>query len=154
MLNISKKCIYCGNTYTGKDGEHVFPFGLGGQNLYMDCVCEKCNNAFSALELELYQKSFVGLVRSVEGVEGYNPNKRNPAPFKAPVLLIFDEKNNVVFEVGQQVRMQVFIRPQLFKLNKKFYVEADNVESQRLFADTFVKWKKDSGIFITRKKNS
>ncbi|TWI97587.1 hypothetical protein JN11_03409 [Mucilaginibacter frigoritolerans] len=143
---ISKTCRYCGNVYTKKDGEHVFPYGLGGENLYIDCVCEQCNNYFSGLELELYQKSFLGLMRSTIGVEGYTPNARNRSPFKAPVLLSFDEKNQIVFEIGQQFRMQVFVRPQIFAIGGKYYVEADSMESKQLFADAFVKWKKENGV--------
>jgi hypothetical protein len=147
---ISKTCRYCGNTYNKKDGEHVFPCGLGGENLFMDCVCEKCNNYFSGLELELYQKSFVGLLRSTMGVEGYSPNERTPAPFKAPVLLSFDEKNKVVLEMGQYFRMQVFVRPQVFTLAGKFYAEADSLENRQLFTDAFVKWKKSNVILTAR----
>lgn len=154
MKPSAKTCIYCSDSYTARNGEHVFPYGLGGEDVYMDCVCPKCNNEFSGQELELYQKSMVGLIRSVEGIEGYNPNKRNPAPFKAPVLLMLDEKHNIVFEVGQQTRMQVFVRPQIFECNNKFYLEADQEESRQMFADTFIKWKKEDGILTVRQNKA
>jgi hypothetical protein len=49
-----KTCIYCENVYE-KDTEHVFPHGLGGQKLFINCVCADCNRYFSGLERELYQ---------------------------------------------------------------------------------------------------
>ena len=144
--DILKTCRYCDNVYTKKDGEHVFPYGLGGENLYMDCVCGQCNNYFSGLELELYQKSFVGLLRSTEGIEGYNPNPITPAPFKAPILLSFDEENKIVFEVGQYSQMKVFIRPQIIRVQGKFYLHANTAENAKLFSDEFVKWKRGVSI--------
>ncbi|MDB5006248.1 MAG: hypothetical protein JWP45_641 [Mucilaginibacter sp.] len=141
-----KTCRYCRKGYAKKDGEHVFPFGLGGENLHMDCVCGQCNNYFSGLELELYQKSFIGLLRSTEGVEGYNPNTITPAPFKAPILLSFDEENKIVFEVGQYFQMKVFVRPQIIRVQGKFYLQANTAENAKLFSDEFVKWKRGVGI--------
>jgi 5-methylcytosine-specific restriction endonuclease McrA len=48
-------CKYCGVKYD-KNTEHVFPFGLGGEDTYANFVCTVCNNEFSGLERELYQK--------------------------------------------------------------------------------------------------
>ena len=93
------KCVYC-NINPVKNSDHVFPKSLGGENIYMDCVCDKCNNKFSKIERELFQKSIIGLMRSAEGVEGYSKNKRRPAPLKFPEIFQHDKEEKVVYEVG------------------------------------------------------
>jgi len=142
-----KTCIYCGNVYE-KDTEHVFPHGLGGQKLFMDCVCEGCNSSFSGLERELYQKSFVGLLRSTEGVAGYKPKGNKKSPFKAPILLTFDEENKIVFEVGQYFKMQTFIRPQIIMADEDFYLEGDTTEGVQDFVALVKKWRDSNLKFV------
>lgn len=151
MSYLENTCIYCNKPYQ-KNGEHVFPFGLGGQDIYIDCVCSVCNNYFAGLERELYQKSFVGLLRSVHGVEGYSPNAINPSPFKAPVLLSIDKKHNLVFEIGQYAKMQVNLRPQIYFHHDRYHIEGDSQENTTLFATEFSKWIKENGI-LTAKVN-
>ncbi|CAL2093263.1 hypothetical protein T190611E02C_50115 [Tenacibaculum sp. 190524A05c] len=102
---MEKKCFYCSNTYS-KDTEHVFPDGLGGEKLYMPCVCEKCNNDFSKLEGELYQKGIPALMRSVEGVTKQKKQNK-PTYFKAPILLTLDEENKIVYEVNQNNEFKI-----------------------------------------------
>jgi len=115
-------CFYCKNSYTGNE-EHVFPNGLGGQKLYIDCVCQQCNNYFSKLEGELYQKSPIALIRSTEGVESYTKRSAAPAPFKAPILLIQDEVFGIIYEVGQYHPMKTFIRTQIIFFEGQYYLE-------------------------------
>lgn len=145
------KCKYCGNVYEG-DTEHVFPRGLGGQDLYMDCVCKKCNGYFSGLERELYQKSYIGMLRSTMGIEGYKPNKRTPAPFKAPIQLTFDEENEIIYEVGQYAEMRTFIRPQFILIDGKYYIEGDTNESMESLSQALLKWKK-TNLQISKTEN-
>ena len=91
-------CAYC-NVNPPSNSEHVFPKGLGGENIYMDCVCNHCNNEFSLIERELFQKSFVAIMRSTEGIEGYSKNKRRRAPLKFPEIFQYVEADNVVYEI-------------------------------------------------------
>lgn len=116
-----KCCAYCKNEYF-EDSEHVFPLGLGGENIFMNCVCFDCNNYFSGLERELYQKSPIALVRSVEEVKGYKKSQK--AFLKASSLLSHDVENDILYEVGQYGKMNVFIRPQLFEVNGQLYGQA------------------------------
>jgi hypothetical protein len=144
---MSKKCRYCNNDFQ-KDTEHVFPSGLGGQDLYIDCVCEECNNEFSKLEGELYQKSPIAFMRSVEGVK---LPKNKPAFFKANVLLHFDNVTGLIYEMGQFNEMQLFIRPQIVRLNNKFYIEGNTNEDDNVFVKKFKLWRDNSLRVIIRK---
>ncbi|BFM44035.1 hypothetical protein CFS9_26760 [Flavobacterium sp. CFS9] len=116
-----KICAYCKNKYF-EDSEHVFPLGLGGENIFMNCVCSACNNYFSGLERELYQKSPIALARSVEEVKGYKKSQK--AFLKASSLLSHDVENDILYEVGQYGKMNVFIRPQLFEVDGQLYGQA------------------------------
>ena len=149
MINV-EQCRYCGNDYqsNGK-GEHVFPYGLGGQNLYMDCVCNNCNNYFSSLERELLQTSLIGLMRSVEGIQGYKKYERL-APFKAQILLMPGRNKKIVYEVGQFHQMQVFVRPQIIFIETNFYLEADSDQGRVKLFEQYKKWKTDNLRMITK----
>lgn len=139
-MNLEKKCKYCGSHYQ-KDKEHVFPYGLGGEDIYITCVCEKCNNDFSGLERELYQKSPVAFMRSIEGVEGYHTNKGKTSPFRAPLLLGFDEKYKIAYEVGQYSGLDIRLRPQIMSIADIFYLEADSLADIQALNKEFVEWR-------------
>jgi len=132
-------CIYCKCQYD-KNTEHVFPLGLGGQNIIIDCVCNICNNEFSNIERELYQKSPVALIRSTEGIIG-NKSRNTISAFKAPVLLSQDNITGIVYEVGQAEKMQVYVRPQVFQIKGVFYIETDLKDNLTAFAEKFKDWK-------------
>jgi hypothetical protein len=132
-------CIYCNSNYD-INTEHVFPLGLGGENIMMDCVCSSCNNAFSNLERELYQKSPVALMRSCQGIVG-NKSRNAISAFKAPILLCQDDITKVVYEVGQSESMQVYIRPQIMQINDVFYVETDQLDNLNTLMKKFKAWK-------------
>lgn len=132
-------CIYCNSNYD-KNTEHVFPLGLGGENIMMDCVCRSCNNEFSNLERELYQKSPVALIRSCQGIIG-NKSRNAVSAFKAPILLCQDDITQAVYEVGQSERMQVYIRPQIMQINNVFYVETDQQDNLTNLMKKFNAWK-------------
>lgn len=138
---MEKKCFYCSNTYS-KDTEHVFPDGLGGEKLYMPCVCEKCNNDFSKLEGELYQKGIPALMRSVEGVTKQKKQNK-PTYFKAPILLTFDEENKIVYEVNQNNEFKISLKSQIIEINSKFYLEGSSQKDVDTFTNKFKKWRKD-----------
>ena len=135
-------CIYCKNEYQ-KDTEHVFPKGLGGQDIYVDFVCLPCNKAFSKLEGELIQKSILGLERSIQGVEGYK-KKGKISPFKPTFLLTYDPTHQIVFEIGQHGEMKTYLLPQLIKIKDGYYIEADSNESLERFNKAIKKWKNNS----------
>ena len=139
---MEKKCFYCSNTYP-KDTEHVFPDGLGGQKLFMPCVCEKCNNDFSKLEGELYQKGISALMRSVEGVTKQKKQNK-PTYFKAPILLTFDEENKIVYEVNQNNEFKISLKSQIIKINSKFHLESSSQKDVDILNNKFRIWKKDS----------
>jgi len=138
---MEKKCFYCSNTYS-KDTEHVFPDGLGGEKLYMPCVCEKCNNDFSKLEGELYQKGIPALMRSVEGVTKQKKQNK-PTYFKAPILLIFDEENKIVYEANQNNEFKISLKSQIIEINSKFYLEGSSQKDVDTLTNKFKKWRKD-----------
>jgi hypothetical protein len=141
-----KKCLYCGKTYE-KNSEHVFPHGLGGEKIFVDFVCEKCNSDFSNLEAELIQKSPLALVRSVEGVKGYKGNK---AFFKAQKLLTYDEKNKIIYEISQHDEMKVSLKPQIIEINGGFFLEGSEKKRVKQFVKRFENWKMSSYTAITR----
>jgi hypothetical protein len=143
------QCRYCGDAYEqGKKGEHVFPKGLGGEDIYMQCVCQKCNGEFSALERELIQLSPVGLMRSVEGVEGYKGKGPRQSPFKAQMLLMADVSKKYIYEVSQYYPMQVDVRPQIVLFDGQLYLEGDTEEGVKTLSQKFNKWKSDSLIIL------
>ncbi len=146
-----KKCFYCSNIYS-KDTEHVFPDGLGGQKLYMSCVCEKCNNDFSKLEGELYQKGIPALIRSVEGVTKQKKQNK-PTYFKAPILLTFDEENKIVYEVNQNNEFKISLKPQIIEINSKLYLQGSSQKDVDTLIHKFKKWKKDCLKLILRFPN-
>lgn len=135
-------CIYCKMQYS-KNTEHVFPLGLGGENIMIDCVCDKCNNEFSKLERELYQKSPVALIRSNEGVIG-NKSRNTVSAFKAPLLLCQDDSTGIAYEVGQSEKMQVYLRPQIIQINNIFYVQAEHQDHLNALLEKCKDWKSDN----------
>ena len=146
---MESKCIYCDEMYD-KDSEHVFPHGLGGEKVFVDFVCKKCNSKFSGLESELYQKSPVALIRSVEGVKGYKKNNGSKAFLKAPILLTYDEENKIVYEVSQHDEMKIMLKSQIVDINGKYFLEGSNEENIELFIQKLKGWKNMSFIAITR----
>lgn len=131
------KCRYCDKFYHEKDSEHVFPLGLGGQDIFMDCVCKTCNNSFSDLETELLQNSPIAFMRSVEGLSKFN----------APVQLLLDEKLKIVIEVGQLKGIQIYPRPQLMIINDKYRVLGDAKEIEE-FSEMLKKWKETNNLKV------
>ncbi len=142
-----KKCFYCFKDYI-EDTEHVFPDGLGGQKLYMPCVCGNCNNEFSKLERELYQKGIPALIRSVEGVTKQK-NQNKPTYFKSPILFIFDEENKIVYEANQNNEIKISLKPQIIEIKSKFYIEASSEKEVNRLINKITKWRKDCLIMIS-----
>lgn len=143
------KCVYCNTNPVGKS-DHVFPKSLGGENIYMDCVCDICNNKFSKIERELFQKSLIGLMRSSEGVEGYSKNKRRPAPLKYPEIFQFDKENKIVYEIGIHNGWKPYMRPQFIMVDKKTYSEAPTKEEMVEFIDAFNEWRNKNLTMVTK----
>ncbi|AXG74187.1 hypothetical protein DVK85_08020 [Flavobacterium arcticum] len=135
------KCFYCSENYI-KNTEHVFPDGLGGQNIYMSCVCEKCNHDFSKLEGELYRKGIANLMRSVAGISSKKKHSRNY--FKAQTLLSFDELNKIVYEVNQYDDFKIELKPQIIEIGLKFHIEGTLKEDIYQLTDKVKKWKKNN----------
>jgi len=144
----SKRCIYCNQTYE-KDTEHVFPHGLGGEKVFMDCVCPICNGEFSRLERELYQKSPLALMRSVEGVKGYKKNE-GKAILKAPILLIYDDENNIVYEVTQHDEMRIYLKAQIIEIKDSLYLEATYETDVRKIVKKIEKWRENGFVGIMK----
>ena len=146
---MSVNCAYCEINPSG-NSDHVFPKSLGGEDIYMDCVCDRCNNEFSKFERELFQKSIIGLMRSAEGVEGYSKNKTRPAPLKFPEIFQYDKKEKIVYEVGVHNGFKPYMRPQIILHEGKFYSEAPTQEELNSFLKLFHKWKTENLIIITK----
>lgn len=146
---MSINCVYCEKNPSG-NSEHVFPKSLGGESIYMDCVCDKCNNDFSKIERELFQKSLIGLMRSYEGVEGYSKNKKRPAPLKFPEMFQFDKENKIVCEVGIHKGFVAYLRPQLIQIGNEIYAEAPSVEEVQEFIDAFNNWRNRNLVMVTK----
>jgi hypothetical protein len=143
------KCVYCDINDVGFS-EHVFPKSLGGEDIYMDCVCNSCNNKFSKIERELFQKSIIALMRSAEGVEGYKRNKLRPAPLKYPEIFHFDKEYKVVYEIGLFSGFKPFMRPQIIRIAGNFYIEGATNEELNLFVAVFNKWRSESLKIVTK----
>jgi hypothetical protein len=150
MVSDFKKCRYCLTTYNGGPKEHVFPKGLGGQDIFMDNVCGTCNKKFMDYERSLMRDSPIAFVRSVEGIEGYRRDLPKGA-FLAPILLTFDEDTKVTYEVGQRYPFENFIRPQYILINDTFYIEGDKRESLQRLDDKFHEWKRDVRIISVKR---
>lgn len=146
---MNSNCAYCERNPAG-NSDHVFPKSLGGEDIYMDCVCNKCNNDFSKIERELFQKSIVGLMRSSEGVEGYSKNKKRPAPLKYPEIFQFDKENKIVYEVGLYNGFKPYIRPQFIQVDDKIYCEAPSREEIETFIKAFNEWKNKNLVMLTK----
>jgi len=146
---MTKNCVYCKTNPAG-NSDHVFPKSLGGESIFMDCVCNKCNNDFSTIERELFQKSIIGLMRSYEGIEGYSKNKNRPAPLKYPEIFHCDKDYKIVYEVGLSYGFKPYIRPQFIKVADKFYGETPTKEEMRLFVDSFNNWRFKNLVMITK----
>jgi len=143
---MAKQCFYCEKTYK-KNTEHVFPDGLGGQQIFMSCVCLKCNNEFSMLERELYQKGIAALMRSIEGIS--NKKKQNkPNYFKAPTLLTLDEENKIVYEVNQNNEFEISLKPQIIEIDSKLYLEGSINKDIEKFINKIKKWTTNSLTMI------
>lgn len=140
-------CVYCKTNPVAKS-EHVFPKGLGGQSLYMDCVCDTCNNEFSVYERELIQKSPIGIMRSVAGLEGRNPNKNRPAPLKGANLFFFDEESKVVYEMGQHHKFYPYVRPQLIEIENELYLELPSESDFKLMNLAITRWIHNGALLI------
>jgi hypothetical protein len=141
-------CAYC-EVNPSNDTEHVFPKSLGGESLYIDCVCDVCNNIFSALERELVQKSPIALWRNLEGIDGHSKNKIRPAALKSSDIFLFDSDTKVVYDVGIYDGFRSYIRPQIIQIKGKLYYESASLEEGSSFNNAFIKWRKSSSIFIT-----
>jgi hypothetical protein len=133
------ECIYCNRLYE-KNTEHVFPHGLGGEKVFINCVCENCNNDFSKLEGELFQKSPISLIRSVNNLKGYSKK----AFFKASELFIYDDVNNVVYEISQFNEMDIRLKPQIIEIDSRYYLEGGDSSEIKLFLSKMKKWKEGS----------
>lgn len=126
---IEKGCLYCTNPYFEDNNEHVFPEGLGGAKVYIDCVCSKCNSSFSGLETELLKNSPVAFIRNAKGVSKFN----------APLHLMFDEKHQLVFEVSQIEGFQIYVRPQLMFFDGRYRVYG-NEKNAKEFSKICKEW--------------
>lgn len=146
---MSCSCAYCEINQAG-NSDHVFPKSLGGEDIYMDCVCNKCNNDFSKIERELFQKSLIGLMRSSEGVEGYSKSKKRPAPLKYPEIFQFDKEHKIVYEVGLHDGFKPYIRPQFIQIAEKIYSEAPTKEEIEVFIKAFNDWRNKNLVMITK----
>jgi hypothetical protein len=129
-------CRYCNSQYQ-KNTEHVFPSGLGGQDVYVDCVCPKCNNEFSQLEMELIQKSPVAFIRLIDGTKLEGGKKLR---FKAPIQLHYREDADIVYEMGQGDDVKIFIRPQIIRKDTTYYIEGSIPEDIRELYLLTKKW--------------
>ncbi len=149
---MESKCVYCSVNPPG-NSEHVFCAGLGGENIFMNSVCNNCNTRFSPLERELLQNSPIGFMRSVEGIEGHRRNKKRPSPLKHNEIFSVDEVDNIVYEVGSFKALKSFRRPQIIQIKGKIYIEGPDTEDIQEFADAFEKWIKENRIMVLEKKS-
>ncbi|SJZ82980.1 HNH endonuclease [Chitinophaga eiseniae] len=147
MTSEFRQCIYCKERPTG-DSEHIFPKGLGGEDLYMYDVCDDCNNYFSKLEGELFRNSPIALMRSAERVLGYGGKKLRETGLTFPEIFQFVEKDQVPYEIGVFDGARGYMRPQLIQINEEIYIEGANEEEVKRFCASFEKWRINSGILV------
>jgi len=146
---IANLCCYC-NTNPSAKSEHVFPASLGGEALYMDCVCDKCNNDFSPLEIELIQKSPVGMMKSVAEVSGYKKKQYWSNPIKYPEIFMHDHKEHIVLEVGLHGKFRPHLRTQIIKIKEEIHTASSLKEEATEFANLLHEWVKHHRTVCTR----
>lgn len=144
------KCRYCGKEYVKDGREHVFPKGMGGEDIFMDNVCNECNSKFSEFERELMRDSPIGLMRSVEGIEVYRKSGKPAGVFEAPIMFSFDEKTKCVYEIGQRYPLQNFVRPQILLIDGKFFSESENADTFQKLVKHFNHWKKEIRFAVVK----
>lgn len=143
------QCIFCPKEVI-KPTEHVFPKGLGGGDVFVDFVCSDCNNRFSGIERELIQKSFVGFIRTAEGVQGYRKKKNNhPAALKYLDILYKDTNHSLIYECGVEAQLKPYFKPQIIKYTNEFITVASDPKDGELFQKHFQNWF-DEPIIITK----
>lgn len=144
-------CIFCDENIASSS-EHVFPFGLGGENIFIDCMCTRCNNSFSGIETELLENSPIAFMRTVEGLEGYkrNTNKLRPASLPSPEMLQYVEEDNVAYEVGIYKELHAFVRPQLIQIKGDIYIEGASKKEMLEFCNLLLEWKNQNPILVAK----
>jgi len=145
MMN-SRVCVYCG-LKPASGSEHVFPKGLGGGPIYLNCVCKDCNNFFSSLEIELIQRSFVGFMRTAQGVQGYSKTTRR-APLRFAHVFYHDKDKHIVYEVGIETGIRPYFRPQIIRVGNSFIPVASDKKEARKFQDKFQHWIKQNNKVV------
>ncbi|MFB5284655.1 HNH endonuclease [Peribacillus sp. Hz7] len=138
------KCIYCNQEFI-ELSEHIFPKGLGGGNIYVDFVCNDCNNKFSNIERELIQKSFIGFIRTVEGIEGYRKN-RHPAALKYLDIFYRDTDLSLLLESGIEAGLKPYFKPQIIEHGSNYLAIAANNSDGEQLQKHFQRWFKDPYI--------
>lgn len=140
------KCVFCFDSPTS-NSEHLFPYSLGGGNDKLDCVCNgSCNQEFSALEIELIQKSPIAIERAVAGLEGYKRgrNKYRPGNLKFNQIIAYDSQTNIVSEAGIYKGGEHYIKAQTFLKDGTFYYDTASLEEMEVLKNGIDEWRKNS----------
>ncbi|MVT39385.1 hypothetical protein GO495_02200 [Chitinophaga oryziterrae] len=148
MSSNNSVCIYCRLRPAG-NSEHVFPKGLGGQDIYMSNICDFCNNYFSGLEGELFRNSPIALMRSSENVSGYGGKKLREGALTFPEMFQYVEADNVIYEIGVVQSTRGYTRPQLIQIQGDIYAEGANQGEMTKFITAIEKWRQNCGIVVT-----
>jgi hypothetical protein len=138
-------CTYC-ETDPVTNSEHVFPDGLGGDDIFMDCVCKKCNSVFSKFESDLMKHSIVGFMRTAEGLTSKKKKGKSNLHFQE--LFLNDKKNKVIYEVGVGAGLKTFMRTQVIRVNNNFYIEGDSDDELKYFSELYSEWAKENLTII------
>lgn len=138
-MTVGKTCFYCKIKYTTKDNEHVFPDGLGGERIMMDCVCQDCNREFSTLENELISKSFIAFMRVAEGVKDVPSGKQHV--MKEVRTYRMDQDLAVALEVQVSNALKEKLFAQIILKEEKLHIRYEVEEEYNRLLVKLGKWK-------------
>ncbi|CRM11733.1 hypothetical protein [Pseudomonas sp. 8 R 14] len=112
---MSVNCVYCGED-NKFNSEHMFPAGLGGDDnsfLLTDCVCKKCNDYFSTLEVELSRKTPSALARLIHQTSGRDRGAKTSEPIMQVENSYIIDTDGTLLETKISAKMKTTLVPQV-----------------------------------------
>ena len=146
---MERLCAYCGSN-PPSHSEHVFPASLGGEDLYMDCVCDQCNSDFSKLETQLIAKSPIAMMKSSAEVEGYRRKQHWRFAIKYPEMFLLDTAKHAIFEVGLHSKFHPYLRTQILRIDGDIHVLSSSKDEAEDFTALMLKWRSVNYPVCTR----
>lgn len=146
------ECIYCkGSGPFNK--EHVFPKGMGGDDLdflLINVVCESCNSKFSKLEASFMRSSPLALSRLINQTASRG-NHKSPQ-FNTTTNFVHDPESNSLLEATYETGLKAILLPQLIFKESHLSFHATNAKELIKFIDKLKSLLEPSTVEVARKK--